>query len=317
MDVAKYIGLFLLKNHFCYIHGLGNLELRKRPGSYDGTALQAPSYEIIVTPTGSIDDNLANFIATNEQISISKASNALRDFSTQARTDLQNGKEVEIPNLGKFVEDNGKVFFVTHPNFQFAPPPIPSLRSGKRTESERPDASHLPPQQSPQVGTRKATQQPQPVYQTPVQPEDEAGSSINWWRVILVLIILMAMLAGGYFGYRYYKGHNNQQPQSSFLYPTDKTANGVDTVQPKKDTVLPAADSVQSYDIIIDSYSSKKKADKRADAMKNYGHSDVQVVQDSTDYLVVLPVKCKPEDTTKIMDSLSRNYNPAGVSIFR
>src|SRR6185437_14180538 len=102
MDVAKYIGLFLLKNHFCYIHGLGNLELHKKSASYDGTALQAPSYEVVVTPAGSIDDNLANFIATNEQTSISKASNALRDFSIQARADLQAGKEVLIPHIGKF-----------------------------------------------------------------------------------------------------------------------------------------------------------------------------------------------------------------------
>ena len=78
MDVAKYIGLFLLKNNFVYIHGLGNLELRKRPASFNGEALQGSTYEVVMTPMGSIDDNLANFIATNEQISISKASNAHR-----------------------------------------------------------------------------------------------------------------------------------------------------------------------------------------------------------------------------------------------
>src|ERR1700742_1700349 len=118
MDIAKYIGLFLLKNHFCYVHGLGNMELRKRTASYDGTALQAPSYEVVVTPGGSIDDNLANFIAVNEQISISKAANALRDFSIQARKDMAAGKEVPIPDMGKFVEQNGKVKFVTDDNFR-------------------------------------------------------------------------------------------------------------------------------------------------------------------------------------------------------
>src|ERR1700761_3899449 len=117
MDIAKYVGLFLLKNHFCYVHGLGNMELRKRTANYDGTALQAPSYDVVVTPGGSIDDNLANFIATIEQVSISKAANELREFSAQTKKDIADGKEVAIPGIGKFVEEKGKVKFITDANF--------------------------------------------------------------------------------------------------------------------------------------------------------------------------------------------------------
>src|ERR1700744_6690000 len=97
MDLAKYIGVFLMKNRFCYIHGLGNLEVKKKPANYDGKMLQAAPYEVIITPAGSIDDTLANFIATNEQISISKAANELRDFSTKAKADLEAGKELSRP----------------------------------------------------------------------------------------------------------------------------------------------------------------------------------------------------------------------------
>jgi nucleoid DNA-binding protein len=134
MDIAKYIGLFLLKNHFCYVHGLGNMELRKKPAVHDGNALQSPSYEVVVTPGGSIDDNLANFIATNEQISISKAANALRDFSIQSRKEMAAGSEVAIPNIGKFTEVNNKVHFVTDDNFRFTPAGIPTIRNSKQLE---------------------------------------------------------------------------------------------------------------------------------------------------------------------------------------
>src|SRR3954462_2687050 len=129
MDIAKYIGLFLLKNHFCYVHGLGNMELNKRPAMHDGKSLQSPSYEVVVTPGGSIDDNLANFIATNEQISISKAANALREYSIQARKDLAQGKEGPFPNIGKFVEENGKVRFITDNTFRFTPAGIPTIKN--------------------------------------------------------------------------------------------------------------------------------------------------------------------------------------------
>ena len=42
MDIAKYIGLYLLKNNFCYLHGLGNLEIKRRPAVYEGDSLHAP-----------------------------------------------------------------------------------------------------------------------------------------------------------------------------------------------------------------------------------------------------------------------------------
>src|SRR6185312_10774720 len=163
MDIAKYIGLFLLKNHFCYVHGLGNMELTRKPAIHDGKALQPPSYEVMVTPGGSIDDNLANFIATNEQISISKAANALRDFSIQARKDMSDGKEVEIPNIGKFVEESGKVKFITNDNFRFTPAGIPTIRNSKQLEEQNAKPAH------------------KPSY-----PPPHKADSINWSMVILV-----------------------------------------------------------------------------------------------------------------------------------
>src|SRR5690606_10255444 len=145
-DVAKYIGLFLLKNKFAYVHGLGNLEIKKKPAAYEGEALTGSVYEIELTPMGSIDDNLANFIATNEQISISKASNALRDFSTEAREKLEQGETVSIPSIGIFAEENGKIVFITDPHFQFNPTPIPSIRvARKKDETVYTTNADIPP----------------------------------------------------------------------------------------------------------------------------------------------------------------------------
>src|SRR5437868_742607 len=124
MDIAKYIGLFLMKNNFCYLHGLGNLELKKKPASYEGDALHAPECDVILTSGGSIDDSLANYIATREQTSISKASNALREFSIATRAELAAGKEVEIPAVGKFTEQNGVVQFIANPHLKHIPPPV-------------------------------------------------------------------------------------------------------------------------------------------------------------------------------------------------
>jgi hypothetical protein len=318
MDVAKYIGLFLLKNHFCYIHGLGNLELRKKPATYDGAALQAPSYEVVVTPAGSIDDNLANFIATNEQTSISKAANALRDFSIQARADLQAGKEVPIPHIGKFAEENGKILFITDPHLQYTPPGIPTLRASRRVEEDREKYDNAQQQQQKPV---------QPVYNPvnyePSSTTSDSGGSLNWGRVILAAVVLIVIIALAVFGYKYVKEHHNKiSPPTPPITDSALNRPKVDTAQVRRDSVAVAAinsDTVTTtYQMVIDTYPTRKKAMERVVKMKNYGHGDLNIIaKDSSTYLVIMPVKCAPADTTKVMDSLSRDFNPAGITIYQ
>jgi hypothetical protein len=319
MDVAKYIGLFLLKNHFCYIHGLGNLELKKKPANHDGTALQAPSYEVILTPGGSIDDNLANFIAINEQTSISKASTSLRDFSTQARADLQAGKEVVIPSLGKFIEEQGKISFVTDPHLQYTPPGIPSLRNSQRIEDSRPDAQQQEKTQSIyNPGT--ATANTATTTSTHI-----SGNSVNWMRVIIAVIALLVIVAIGVFGYKYISAHHNTSPQAQEAPVYKDTTAAIpkaDTAQVKVDSPTVAThpavnvDSPAVYKMIIGNYSSEKKADKRAEQMKNYGHDVTVLTKDSSTYMIIMAVKCRPVDTTHVKDSLSHIFNPKGVAIY-
>jgi nucleoid DNA-binding protein len=318
MDVAKYIGLFLLKNQFCYIHGLGNLEIKKRPATYDGAALLPPQYEITVTPTGSIDDNLANFIATNEQISISKAANALRDFSTQARADLHEGKDVPIPNIGKFVEENGKVRFETDPNLQYTPRGIPALKVSKRVE-----------EQPFQSNSRLEPLSVKPPKTAPLQSITD-GNSLNWSRIIMAVIILLLIIGGCTFGYKYYKSKHNaaaRQEAAALIPDTVSHQTVVNAPQVRQDSAAAAAiantDTVKkdaaglvSYDMILNTYSTKAKAEKRIETLKSFGHKEVQLVQDSLEYLVIVPIKCAPADTTHIMDSL-KIYNPKGIRIYR
>src|SRR5690606_4551128 len=111
-NVARYIGLFLLKNEQCYVHGLGTLQLLRKASSYDGQSLQPYWYEVTISAGGNVDESLANFIANNEQISISKASNSLSEFSTDTQTRLKAGEDVELPQLGKFTWEDGRVAFI-------------------------------------------------------------------------------------------------------------------------------------------------------------------------------------------------------------
>jgi nucleoid DNA-binding protein len=316
MDVAKYIGLFLLKNNFCYIHGLGNLELKRRPASYSGDALLPPGYDISLSPTGSIDDNLANFVASNEQISISKASNALRDFSTQAKADLTAGKEVYIPAIGKFTEVEGKIRFETDPHFKHQPKPIPTAKVKKHiTESDK-----LPVNSEPETAETRSYV---PVH-TPEEEEDEEETAgLNWPRIILAAIVLLALVALITYGVKKFRGgEDTLQP----VLPTKENIEAAAPVNvPAIDTSANAPsvnqntvmqDGIMKFKAIIDSYNNKAKADKRIRQMRSYGHNVELITEDSTHFFVVMPIECAPADTARILDSLSVLYNPGGVKMY-
>lgn len=303
MDIAKYIGLYLLKNNFCYIHGLGNLELKRKPASYDGQALQAPAFEVTLSPTGSIDDGLANFIATNEQISIAKAANSLREFSTKAKADLQEGKEVIIPSVGKFAEQNSRTVFVTDPHLKYTPPAIPTIKSAPIIEERR-------AQQTPLAQRTEQKAAPSP------------RASINWMPVVLIGLIIVAIAAIAFFGIQYINNRNSQMAEDpAVVTPADtvqqQPAITVDTTV--LDTTAAATNmqmqnGLLSFKVILRTYKDSVSANKQVKKYTSYGMTTETVAKDSA-WHVVIPISAAPADTAHIIDSLRRTYNPKGVSI--
>jgi nucleoid DNA-binding protein len=306
MDIANYIGLFLLKNHFCYVHGLGNMELKKRSATFDGKALQSPSYEVIVTMGGSIDDNLANFIATNEQISISKAANALRDFSVQSRKDMAAGKEVPIPNIGKFSEQDGKVMFVTDANFQYTPAGIPTIRNSKQLDEQQAKIAN------------------KPAYPTP-----HKADSLNWSMIILVAVLLI-IVGGGAYGIYYYTSHKSTTAAVSTkdtVVTTQQMPAPVADTMHRDTTSVQAAPStatgpvdtitVNSYKMIIGSYPTSERAGHRVRTLTNNGDHVDMVKKDSANYLVITIVNCRSVDTLHAEDSLQRLFGYKEVMILK
>lgn len=314
MDVAKYIGLFLLKNNFCYVHGLGNLELKKKPAAYNGDALIPPGFDVALSPSGSIDDNLANFIASNEQISISKASNALRDFSTQARADIAAGKSVGIPAIGTFYEDDGKIRFATDPNFRYAPPPISVEKVNKAIEQ----SPVLPLSTKADTG---ADSRPYVPVHTPADEEEATG--LNWTRIILAAVVLLALAAVVTYAVKKYKGgEDTLQPVLPTKTPVENAAPIPDSANDTTMVDSNAAPAVKvdgamiTFKAIIDSYPTRAKAEKRMRTMRGYGYAVDVLAEDSSRFFVVMPIMCPISDTARILDSLTRTYNPAGVTIY-
>lgn len=256
MDVAKYIGLFLLKNEQCYVSGLGTLQLLRKAATYDGHSLQPASYEIALAQGGNVDESLANYIANNEQTSISKASNALNDYSTDARNKLQAGEEVTLPYLGKFVMLDNRINFITAPQLLYTAPPIPvqkgiSLQHNDRvaTQSQRfvlptaPITNPIPTAET--IGTVAAPAMPQvkKYMQQQAQP-----TRLNWARIIFVLLLLIILAGLTYYGYHRYMVPKRQTNQQPALTPPESVLEDVPLNTDVGDTNSIFTDSLNNTD---------------------------------------------------------------------
>lgn len=301
MDIALYIGQFLLKNRFCYLHGLGNLEFIKKAAYHDGTALQPPQYEVRLTPMGSIDDNLANYIATNEQISISKAANSLREFSAEARVRLQNGEEVPIPGIGKFIQSEGEIHFVTDPGLLYVPKGIPVVKSALKEQEEI------------------------DYYDIHQKPETQ---SRPWGKILLFTLLLAGVGLAIYFGlHNGIPGMGKGDEPAQAIVPVDPDPReiqaGTAETQPPADTLREETLAEQApalpsrFLILINQYRQRDAAERRHKQLISYGNQVELMEEDSSRFLILMPMDpALRADSSRILDSLSRLFNPSGVSVY-
>lgn len=319
MDVAKYIGLFLLKNGTCYVHGLGNLEYRRIPASYEGGKLMPPSHEIAVATASTIDDSLSNFIATNEQISISKATQAVKDFSTQARAALELGRAVEIPSLGVLQQVNGKQFFETYSYLKNTGEPIVIEKGMPKRHSEARGSKSEPQVNMPQP------ERPTPDY-TYDYPEPAKNKGMGWGRIMLFVVILLAIIGG--FGFVLKNmmkpgGGPAIQPKAKVELPKgDTVASQIPAVDTTAAVAAPAATAITDsmgrihFKLILNTYPTRKKAEKRYNQLTSYGNTVELKAEDSNTYYIMMDIRAHAADTAHIIDSLRGKFNPNGVYVY-
>src|SRR5690606_38950538 len=142
MDIAKYIGIYLLKNEYCYLPGIGSLQVLKRSAHFNKETLQtdAPGYEVVfLKGVGSVDDAFANFIANNERVSIAHASNHIKDYCASAKQSLLSGSELVIPGIGKLktVDANNNIIFETEPGLRIQGKSIPFFKNSTNLNQKK------------------------------------------------------------------------------------------------------------------------------------------------------------------------------------
>lgn len=325
MDIAKYVGLFLVKNEYCFLPGIGSLQIEKKPAVYDkeSQSISAPVHEVkFRTSGGSIDDSFANFIANNERISIAHASNHLKDFCAKAKADLKEGKEVIIPAIGKFVGNaQGAIQFVTDPHLHIEGRAVPFFKNSAAVEQKKEEAIS-------NIIERTNIREPK---------ADEAieykAPSVNWGKILILAGIVLIVLAGAIYLLTYMA--KSKEADAVENVSTDQAPAPMQTeAQPETrpdtlpeavteapapavtETVTPlqsGPDGTITYKVALQQYGLLEKAESRVAKLKSYGNKGLEVIDKGNDnYVVAMSVTSLASDTARVMDSLKRMFNPSG-----
>jgi len=280
-DISHYVSQFLLRNKYCYLHGIGSLKLVT---VFDKDA-NTTNYQVQLLPGGSIDDLFANFVATSEQVSISKAANAIREYNTEIRSQLDENQNVIIPSIGYFTKLDKHIIFVTDNNFSYQPSENASLKY---------------------ANNRSIAETKQIVEETTFVPQK---AIVNWSKIILFIALLIVVGIAFYFIATQSKNISATQDEPIANTTTEIVAPALDTAVVQPDTLITNAE----YKFLIKTYSTLGAAVKRYQQLLSYGNKVGLQTSDSISYQLYISMPASELDTTQAKDSLRVIFNPKGT----
>ncbi|HRP89743.1 MAG TPA: hypothetical protein PKX92_06865 [Edaphocola sp.] len=310
MDIAKYIGLFLAKNRFCYLPNLGEFKVEKKSAVYKDGVMQAPEYNVVFNFTGGvIDDEFPNFVANNERVSIASAANAIREFANETKKTLAEGGEVLLPGYGKFVNINGKNEFVTDPNVKIEAPAIPIFKIN--TEATR---STMPGASIPEIHEQMNLKEPSSQEEVVIKPP-----TVNWGKVLTlvgIIIVILGLIGAGFWYFNQQNKHEVVKAEEPIPVEAP-AAPTLDSTQAVKDSTATNASSTvpsgkSAFGIL--NYADKASAEKKVAQLKSFGH-DVTVKENSDNTFTVVITIPAVANVESAKDSLRRFFNPKGTVI--
>ncbi|TKB99790.1 HU domain-containing protein [Pedobacter cryotolerans] len=113
MDILLYLIELLKTRKTIGVAGLGTFYKQKSPGKYDTAqhAFVPPTYKLSFTTDLEEQEELANYISSERNITTESANYYIREFAERIQTDLTDKQEADLANLGKLKLSNGEINF--------------------------------------------------------------------------------------------------------------------------------------------------------------------------------------------------------------
>lgn len=113
MDILLYLIELLKTRKNIGVAGLGTFYKQKSPGKYDVAqhAFIPPSYALSFTTDLIEQEELANYISQERNITVESANYYISEFAERIQNELAEKQEVDLANLGKLELSNGEINF--------------------------------------------------------------------------------------------------------------------------------------------------------------------------------------------------------------
>lgn len=307
MDIAKYAGLFFLRSEYIYLPGIGNLEIKKSASRYDSETNQVVPGDVVVTfkpSVGVIDDAFANFVANNERISIASAANAINEFGNHVKKAIADNVETEIPGIGFFYNNNGKIDFRVSDKYVYVPKSIPIFKNVSKSEeySKEKDIKTI----------IETTEFKLPTAHDEIELEKP---KVNYGKLtILIILVFLALGVIGYIVYQVINENAEDKPKTEVNKDIDPTVipKPVDSNQTNTNDSLSTNTNANSdeYKIIVNEYNNPNSAESRKKKLDSYDYKTEVLTKDSIKYFVVVNIPKSNGEQDKVVDSVKRMLNP-------
>lgn len=299
MDIGKYIIKFLIKNRFCSLPGLGSFELEKISAAIhtkEGEITPA-KFQIKFSPLGSIDDTFASFIANHENVSISNTSNNIKEYCRVVKEEIAQQGKFTIPFLGFLTMQNGKIAFVQTDELDMgtAALPLPDIDANlKMKANKKLDFSY------------------------PSAQKTYKRKKLSIGKFVIPAIVVLMLGVGCFVAYKYISDNQKEDkaPVENAGLPLPKDSVQVNNAPAIVDSVAPSQAVVNNgsnpiYKVAAFTTNTLAAATAKANKWKNYGNL-TEVDSLNGNYIVSILASHPLNDTTLLVDSLRRFFNPKG-----
>jgi hypothetical protein len=295
VKIEQALVLYLLKHKQISLQGIGTFKIDALVP--EGTDNDKPVFippdaiSFIYDPKTAEDNELIDFIVQNTKKIKPLASADLDSFLTLGRQFLNIGKPFTIQNLGTLEKlKSGDLEFKPGPLIQRVE--VPKLK----------------------IEDEGAEQHEENLFNDyKREPSGNTGRAVLIFFIII--IIGLGAWAAWYFGFR--KDDTEQVTKTDNIIPiTDSAA-----IQKKNDSI-PAAqkltDSLNNmqknpadsftFKVVVRETRNKAVAFARLEYLKSFGKNVIMYTNDSVTYKIAEPFKLPLSDTTRVLDSLNKNY---------
>lgn len=114
MDILLYLITLLKTRKIVGIIGLGTFYKQKSPGKYDAVqhAFVPPSYTLAFTRELKEQDELANYISSERNITTETANYYINEFAERIQNELADKQQADLGELGKLILSDNEIQFL-------------------------------------------------------------------------------------------------------------------------------------------------------------------------------------------------------------